>query len=523
MTADEIIALGKGIVPNSELANILDNAGHKAEAENVRFANAPETTINNAIVPTNNTDLLNRSTVDNNIPNDRINLQNPILESEVQNGERRIGYDGRGSESVLRGIREVGTMGSGGVANGVGGGEYLPTNRLLVADYLTKQRSVFDDSDLNNNTIKLTQFYDSDSSPETFSKALATAKANHPEGASVDGRDSYNISEIIRNGGKTRLVSDGTAGYAVEGDGNLTAVFKDNLNNKTPRMGGVIALSSVKDGAIKGDCFGMFLVNTYSRAGFEPVARMKYGYGYNSEMDNSIRDKISKGIIKAGEEPDVYVLKLRDGYDFNRSLSEFNNSKKYTQKELDSLPLFDDYDEMLNYRDNLIHKGMTRGYENMIPNPTTLPRQEAEPIRNIPSPQSDFIVPDMDADLAQSSERGISRTYDNYLERNGLTSSVEELRNAERQYDVRHNPEVVNDATSSLKTQEDADYWEKGYITGRNKLNSDTDVVRATLLLQDVVNKARRDSFALVTTTRYFRRRKRVTESRKKNHRKGGV
>lgn len=169
-------------------------------------------------------------------------------------------------------------------------------------------------------------------------------------------------------------------------------------------------------------------------------------------------------------------------YSARNRISEINNSRFERENPIEDM----DIDDEILFDDIPNPYGWPR-----IENPSALPRQEAEPIRNIPSPQSDFIVPDMDADLAQSSERGISRTYDNYLERNGLTSSVEELRNAERQYDVRHNPEVVNDATSSLKTQEDADYWKKGYITGRNKINSDTDVVRATLLLQDVVNKSK--------------------------------
>lgn len=290
-----------------------------------------------------------------------VDITNPISydesKGELSNGntaERQLGYDRTGSEGILRDVRQQGGMGKTGLADGVSGGIYLPANRVSVTDSVTKGEKVFDNTDRNyfaQNNVDYNEFYNTTDS-DTFVRALETAKVNNPDGAAVDSHSVENINEILANGGKVFLSPDGTSGGAVE-NGNLTAVFKDSLNNKTPRMGGVIGLAGVKNGAYKGDCYGIFLVNSYSRSGFEPVARMKYTEGYNPEMDAQVKEQIASGKIKSA--PDVYVLKLRDGHNYETCLNNYNTAKRYTQEELDTLPLFDDYDKMMEYRDSLIN------------------------------------------------------------------------------------------------------------------------------------------------------------------------
>lgn len=264
-------------------------------------------------------------------------------------------YDGTRSEGILQGSSD-GTPQSGQrLAVGAESGEYLPANRVLVAEHLNQRPSVYNDSTraiAEKAGAGAFDFRNSDDAPETFAQALATAKANNVNGAAVDGHTAEEIANIVNNGGKTFLTPDGTAGGAVEANGNLTCVFKDAANNSTPGAGSSIALAAVNNGATKGDCYGRALVNMYSKAGLEPVARIPYAYGYNDAMDAQVRKQIADGIIN--KEPDVYALKLRDGYDFEKAAAEFNTAHRYTQAELDALPVYDDYDEMLAYRDSLL-------------------------------------------------------------------------------------------------------------------------------------------------------------------------
>lgn len=276
----------------------------------------------------------------------------------------RSQYDGTGSEGILRGGSSGTTQPETGLAVGAASGEYLPANRVLVAEHLNQRPSVYNDSTraiAEQAGAGAFDFRNADDVPETFAQALATAKANNVNGAAVDGHTAEEIANIVNNGGKTFLTPDGTAGGAVEADGNLTCVFKDAVNNSTPGAGSSIALAAVKNGATKGDCYGQALVNMYSKAGLEPVARIPYAYGYNDAMDAQVRKQIADGIIS--KEPDVYALKLRDGYDFEKAAAEFNTAHRYTQAELDSLPVYDDYDEMLAYRDSLLKtpSAMTEG------------------------------------------------------------------------------------------------------------------------------------------------------------------
>lgn len=276
----------------------------------------------------------------------------------------RSQYDGTGSEGILRDGSSGTAQPETGLAVGAASGEYLPANRVLVAEHLNQRPSVYDDRTraiAEQAGAGAFDFRNADDAPETFAQALATAKANNVNGVVVDGHTAEEIANIVNNGGKTFLTPDGTAGGAVEADGNLTCVFKDAVNNSTPGAGSSIALAAVNNGATKGDCYGQALVNMYSKAGLEPVARIPYAYGYNDAMDAQVRKQIADGIIS--KEPDVYALKLRDGYNFEKAAAEFNTAHRYTQAELDSLPVYDDYDEMLAYRDSLLKtpSAMTEG------------------------------------------------------------------------------------------------------------------------------------------------------------------
>lgn len=170
-------------------------------------------------------------------------------------------YDGTRSEGILQGSSD-GTPQSGQrLAVGAESGEYLPANRVLVAEHLNQRPSVYNESTraiAEQAGAGAFDFRNSDDAPETFAQALATAKANNVNGAAVDGHTAEEIANIVNNGGKTFLTPDGTAGGAVEANGNLTCVFKDAANNSTPGAGSSIALAAVNYGATKGDCYLLY-------------------------------------------------------------------------------------------------------------------------------------------------------------------------------------------------------------------------------------------------------------------------
>ena len=294
--------------------------------------------------------------LDEALDNSTQNIYNNVMEGGAVDGDLQTsrGNDGTGSEGLLRGIRETGTVGEAVRGTEPQGRGQLSGDSVFSTDELSTNPKAFDDSNvqtLAKNNIETPNFIESNNSAERFADAFEAARQSNKYGAAVDARDAANIQEIIDNGGKVFLIEDGTMGFAVEGDGNLTAVFKHS-DNPTKGMAARATLAAIKNGAYRGDCYGRKLVNMYSMGGFEPVGRMKYGYGFNDEMDAQVREQLAEGKIK--KEPDVYVLKLRDGYDFDTAAKNFNTAKQYSQAELDTLPEFDDYNEMLAYRDSLI-------------------------------------------------------------------------------------------------------------------------------------------------------------------------
>lgn len=184
-----------------------------------------------------------------------------------------------------------------------------------------------------------------------FSEALSAAKQSNLNGAAVDSKTPEELQDAV-----TFISPDGMAGGAVEPNGNITAVFK-NANSSGRKAGIDIAFAAIAHGGDRLDCYGPFLVNTYAQAGMEPVARIKYTWGINPEMDAQVQRQISEGDIPAP--PDIYFMKRMPGVSLKQAASDYaaGNGKRYSLEELDALPLFEGenaYDEALAYRDSLI-------------------------------------------------------------------------------------------------------------------------------------------------------------------------
>lgn len=184
---------------------------------------------------------------------------------------------------------------------------------------------------------------DTTSDPQLFSTALEEARQKNPHGLMVSGKT---VEELSQPGTRTFMSADNMAGALVTVDGDIEAVFKDP-RSKAKQAATSLLITAVENGGRKLDCYGEDLVYTYNGRGFEAVARIPFNEEY--APDGWTYGK------KA-----VYVMKLRDGVtaqDIANRLTvpeENGGFHKQTLQELANLPVFDDYDEALAYRDSLL-------------------------------------------------------------------------------------------------------------------------------------------------------------------------
>ncbi len=289
------------------------------------------------------------------------NHQNSIINTEFTNGgnnnAERMGETGenpRGNQRVQgtsgklhigrEGIRtdDVGKRNSDGRHQVL----YRVLNENDYVDAVKRQKA---------DVLKL---YDYSDDYEMFSKALEEGKESNPKGYMVDGKT---VEDLVGSKATCFMTEDGSAGALVTKDGDVEGVFKNTKTSTAKKAVYPLLLTAVANGGIKLDCYGADLVNFYNGSGFEAVGRVEYVYGFNSPMDEAIKQDIASG--KSVKEPDVYAMKLRDGVDANivakrMGLSEADGGfHRQTQEELDALPLYkgdDSYDEMLSARDELL-------------------------------------------------------------------------------------------------------------------------------------------------------------------------
>lgn len=171
---------------------------------------------------------------------------------------------------------------------------------------------------------------------KAFDGAIKDAISSRPVGACVDAHPLDELKDF-----KLFLSENKMSGVAVKPDGDITAVFK----NAGFKQGGVVndlIITARENGGVKMDCYGQYLVNSYERCGYVPVARIPFNPNY---VDDPY-------LLKT--KPDVYALmKNTDDIEEVIEKNAKNLYKLSTQDELDNLPTFD-YDEALEYRDKLL-------------------------------------------------------------------------------------------------------------------------------------------------------------------------
>lgn len=174
-----------------------------------------------------------------------------------------------------------------------------------------------------------------------FVESLEAGRHSNRHGSYVDGHDA---KELTQAGTRTFLSEDNLAGIAVEKDGNITAAFK-NSNSTVKGAVNDLIITARNHGGTKMDCYGKHLVNMYESNGYVPVARIPFNPEY---VDDTV-------LLKT--KPDVYVLmKNTDDLDSVIRKNVNGDYRKSTLEELNQLPTFDDYDEALKYRDDLLAK-----------------------------------------------------------------------------------------------------------------------------------------------------------------------
>lgn len=174
---------------------------------------------------------------------------------------------------------------------------------------------------------------------DRFDMSINLAKKSNANGACVDLHDKEELDTF-----KLILAKDGMAGVAVKPDGDITAVFK-NSNSSAKGAVNDLIITARANGGTKMDCYGQFLVNSYEKCGYVPVARIPFNSDYVDDpflLENPM---------------DVYAMMKNT--DSIEEVIEKNAKKAYklsTLEDLDNLPTYEDYDEALKYRDMLLEK-----------------------------------------------------------------------------------------------------------------------------------------------------------------------
>lgn len=178
---------------------------------------------------------------------------------------------------------------------------------------------------------------------EAFSKALDAARTANRNGAMVDPQS---VEELTEHGAKTFLNGDGTAGVAVERDGNIVGVFK-NPSNHTRKAAQDLLLNAIAEGGDHLDCYVLQpevsqsnLGDIYAQLGFEPVAYLRF----NREYADQSWDYDSFG------EPDV-VMWVHNGDSVGTVVERIGDYHYYTPEEIrETCKEFTDYDEAKAYQ-----------------------------------------------------------------------------------------------------------------------------------------------------------------------------
>lgn len=178
----------------------------------------------------------------------------------------------------------------------------------------------------------------------SFSLSLGNAIDHNEFGPFVD---KHSAEELRECGASLFLSRDKMAGVGVWPDGNIRAVFKDRRSKSGYAIGELI-LTALDAGGEKLDCFDGRLRVLYSKFGFIPVARVKFNPEYAPE---NWKNEFGT--------PDI-IFWIHCGDSVETVAKNIGCYRKYTDRDIFSLPCFEDYDEARRYRDKKLEEQKLR-------------------------------------------------------------------------------------------------------------------------------------------------------------------
>lgn len=387
---------------------------------------------------------------------------------------------------------------------------------------------------------------------QKYSEALDAARKSNGHGVFVSGKSPEELQEIIDNGGKMLIDDYGRAGVVIAPNGDIEGVFH---NGKLAEQLGLpkkkalsdLMVTAIANGGDRLDCYGEDLARMYMRYGFEPVAVSEYvpNKPWSVEMDAWKADEIRKlaGTEGTPTNTDVYILKLRDGwtvddaieaaskgtlndYAENADLSMANINKNVPD-EIKQLPLEDQYDSMIKYRDSLLDMDL-QFFADKQPekaaffdalNTSKVP--DADSLKNASAPENflDEFAKTHPEDVAEdtakaannatTNDTAISQARTNVFERSGI--NAEESKNIYKAEDYSYvkdsNPAQMERAAENLNKLGDdavAHYTSKDFDP---KKASVEDVDSMMMLTERLRNEARATSDAVEKSKLYAQSR----------------
>lgn len=170
--------------------------------------------------------------------------------------------------------------------------------------------------------------------PISFKKAIAREKAMNKNGWMVDVHDDY-------RGIKCFLTEDGKAGVAVTKDGDIVSLFSSVKGDHRSEK---LIMMAIENGGCKCDCYGGGLENIYARFGAKAVGKVKFNEEYAPTdwkllPDDDLRKQKYDVVAMIFPKTVRESVKLWD---------------KDAVIDLSTIRLFDDYEDMLKFRDSLL-------------------------------------------------------------------------------------------------------------------------------------------------------------------------
>mgnify|MGYP001428731850 CR=1 FL=1 len=293
-----------------------------------------------------------------------------------------------------------------------------------------------------------------------FSTALDDARAANLYGALVDPQT---VEELAERKTVTFLTDDGSAGVAIQDDGNIVGVFKNSARNKTKNVVRDLLLTAVANGGDHLDCYmtvgksSTSLVKMYTELGFEPVAWSPF----NREYAPTNWDYARYG------EPDV-VMMVHDSTDVDTVAQNITHYHSWTADEIHALPEFSDYDEAKTYQAEQLNK-IKAAQGSTDAGAISLPRYSVDDDTTVPP--VDFTA-DMDAFMREfygaympktqsatgTPKKQVSQVRSNTFRNSGVFTAAEKgmkgLKPKDMTYDVVTEQESIKQAKQRLS----ADY-----------------------------------------------------------------